>query len=383
MDHYSQSPYYFGPPFQPEVPRPEPKRSPGMLFGAVALTAVLSSGLTAAIVNNQTSQAVPQSTVPAVTAAGLPEVSDSELSSVLKTVYTVAVTNGSNRGSGSGVAIDSKHIVTNAHVVNLGGEADARSSSIEVQDSAGREYEAQLVGVDAVADVAVLRLNEGQVQSISWGSSDELTIGQSVIALGAPLGLSNTVTAGIVSAIDRPVELANSSAADGAASDAATYINTIQTDAAINSGNSGGPLIDTEGRLVGLNVAISSTGGQGGSIGIGYAIPASYVQRVAQELIENGEASHGLLGVQVATAAGEGGNFENGAVVREVESNSAASGKLRSGDVISAWNGRPVASANSLIGFVKSTAPGDEAVLTVRRGERERAVTIKLASDRA
>lgn len=386
------SPY--GPP--PHSPDPLPWAYPAprathsshgsgrVLAGTALAAAVLSSALTLAGMALVSGPTPPPTTTPQITAAGTLAVDAEAIGPVLDSVFTVAVTGNLARGTGSGVAIDARHIVTNAHVVNLDG-AEESTAKVEVQNALGEEYAATVVGMDTIADVAVLRVEEGvKLRPVAWGDSSTLSVGQGVIAVGAPLGLSNTVTSGIVSSLNRPVELSNGDGTDSNASDAATYINAIQTDAAINSGNSGGALIDTEGRLVGLNVAISTDGASNGSIGIGYAIPAAYVKRVAQELIKTGTASHGLLGVEVSTTGSGGGNFENGALVGNITAGGAADkSSLRSGDVIVAWDGEPVASAGSLIGFTKAAAPGEEVVLTVRRGSREIGVELVVGSDKA
>lgn len=374
-------PHYYGPTpaYDAHAPRPaESKTGMGKLVAVAAVAAFLASGVTAATMNHTT--AVPPAVMPQISADGVSNESKAGLADALDSVFTVAVRTSSSEGTGSGVAIDSSHIVTNSHVVTLGGKIDPLKAKVEVQDALGREYEARVVGTDPVADVAVLEVKNLKAPALAWGQSDHLSVGQGVIAVGAPLGLSNSVTSGIVSALNRPVELTDETSV---AATSTTYINAIQTDAAINHGNSGGPLIDKQGKLIGLNVAISSAGDAGGSIGIGYAIPADYVRRVADELIKTGSAAHGLLGIQVGTAGSAGGSFQDGALVRSVDASGPAFGALRKGDVIVGWNGLPVDSANSLIGFVRSGAPGEEATLTVRRGGSDVGVPVKLGSDKA
>lgn len=383
MDKLSQSPYYYAPPYQPvaQPPLGEQRESGGRRgakFSTVLLTAVASSALVFTLMDGFSSAPL-RVAAPVISTAEVAALGDAPVSQVLQSVYTVAVQANGTRGSGSGVAIDGEHVVTNAHVVTLANATGA--PRVEVQNSSGEEFSATVVGVDPISDVAVLKVkSEEPLVPVAWGESKTLTIGQGVIALGAPLGLSNTVTAGIVSAVDRPVELSGPKT-ENPDDSGSTFVNTVQTDAAINSGNSGGPLIDGDGRLVGLNVAISAAGESGGNIGIGYAIPVDYVRRVAGELIEEGVASHGLLGVTSSTAASEGGNFSDGAIVVDVVEGSAADGKLRRNDVITRWNGKPVDSTRSLIGFVKSTAPGTKVVLTVKRSLREKTLEVTLGSD--
>lgn len=390
-----------GPNLPPQPPQPyhpaygggpTPPRGPrrGISNIALLLVMVLSVGVISSIVTvsvvNGMGDTLPDPKRPSITVTGTLSGERKNLESILDSVFTIAVRSSTAGGTGSGVAIDEKHIVTNAHVVALGGEDQNEDTVIEVQDSYGNEYDAVLIGMDKVADVAVLRIDaDVKLTPITFGESDSLTIGQGVVAVGAPLGLSNTVTSGIVSALDRPVQLTQggATAEDEASGEApSTYINAIQTDAAINKGNSGGPLIDTDGRLVGLNVAISSAEGSTGSIGIGYAIPSDYVKRVSGELIKSGKASHGLLDVSVVTAGSSSQLFEDGALVQEVVKGGAADAStLRKGDVIVGWEGKPVPSSGSLIGFAKRTAPGTEVTLTVRRGDREVAVNVTLGSD--
>lgn len=372
------------------VPAPVPPRGPRRSLSSVLLllvmvlsVGVISSTLTLSIAGG-TGSAPPDPKRPSITVASTLSGDRENFKSVLESVFTIAVQGNTTGGTGSGVAIDEKHIVTNAHVVTLGGEE--KNTVIQVQDSYGNEYDAFLVGMDKVADVAVLRIDDKvKLTPITFADSENLAIGQGVLAVGAPLGLSNTVTSGIVSALDRPVQLSvgGATAAEEASGEApSTYVNAIQTDAAINKGNSGGPLIDTNGNLVGLNVAISSAEGSTGSIGIGYAIPSDYVKRIAGELIKNGKASHGLLDVSVVTARSSSQVFEDGALVQEIVKGGAAStSNLRKGDVIIGWDGKPVVSSGSLIGFAKSYAPGSKVTLTVRRGEREVGVEVVLGSD--
>lgn len=347
-------------------------------FVCILMTAVITFAL---VPTREITVAPTPAPAPAVTDAGLQDLASADLNEVLASVFTVAVRSSGAQGSGSGVAIDNSHIITNSHVVNL--EGATSPATVEVQNAVGDTFEATVVGSDAIADVAVLKVKNASLTPLKWSSAAP-TVGQGVIALGAPLGLSNTVTAGIVSTLDRPVVLTASQNSEEDASDNSTYINAIQTDAAINSGNSGGPLITADGALIGLNVAIASTSDSAGSIGIGYAIPAAYVRRVASEIIAKGEASHGRLGVQVATVSSPGGSFQAGASVQSIDNNSSASASaLRKEDVIVAWNGKQVPSSDSLIGFTKSTAPGTRVTLTVVRNDNEIGVPLTVGSDKA
>ena len=192
------------------------------------------------------------------------------------------------------------HIVTNSHVIEGAGE----DGTIEVTMSDGEVVEAEVVGNDAEYDIAVVKVDKSGLPALEFGNSDDLQVGASVVAVGAPLGLDNTVTAGIVSALNRPVTAGDASST--------SYINAIQTDAAINPGNSGGPLLDMNGHVVGVNSAIAQIPGEfagsvAGSIGLGFAIPSRQVEHTATQLIETGKSNHPIIGVMLDMSyTGEG-----------------------------------------------------------------------------
>ncbi len=317
-------------------------------------------------------------------------------------VVTINVSSNDSAGSGSGVILSKDgYILTNNHVVTL----DGASSTPEVQVTTfdGRIYSAEIVGLDPIVDLAVLKVEDPEgLTPIEWGDSDDLSVGDRVIAIGAPLGLANTVTDGIVSALERSIQVASSAVpedqSDAPEDDngqpgpfdfwnfdgrdtqqsqpsASISIPVIQTDAAINPGNSGGALVDDEGRLVGINVAIASTGGfssgQSGSIGVGFAIPSSLAKRVAEELIDAGKATHGLLGASVTTATAQDSDVV-GAVIQEVVGDGAAEAAgLQAGDVVTEFNGKPITSSVDLTAQVRALAAGDSAELVfVRDGKR-------------
>lgn len=272
-------------------------------------------------------------------------------------------------GSGSGVVLDTEgHILTNAHVVSGVQDAD-----IEVLFADGSAVPAEIVGVDASSDLAVIKVDDVRgLQPAAFADSDALDIGQSVVAVGAPLGLSGTVTEGIVSAVDRPVRT-------GQSADASTVLDAIQTDAAINPGNSGGPLVDLSGEVIGINSAIATvgaSGGQAGNIGVGFAIPSNDATDIAGQLIADGTAEHAALGISASES-----ESARGATVREVEPGSAAADAgLRDGDVITRVEDRFVPDLDSLLAAVRDHAPGDEVTLTVSRGGSEQSVVITLGS---
>ncbi len=217
---------------------------------------------------------------------------------VLPSVVSIQFSNGSTGGSGSGVVISNDGLIlTNNHVV----EAAANGGSLTVNFTDGQSTSGEIVGRDPSADIAVIRVSGiDNLVPVKMGTSSDLQVGQSVVAIGEPLGLTGTVTTGIVSAINRPV-----TAGDGGTN--SSVLNAIQTDAAINPGNSGGALVNLKGELVGINSAIAtlgaSTGSQSGSIGLGFAIPIDEAKWIADELVQNGTATHSQLGISIGDAA--------------------------------------------------------------------------------
>jgi putative serine protease PepD len=221
-------------------------------------------------------------------------------------VVTLAVQSETSSGSGSGVILtEDGFILTNAHVVTLSGLTE--DADISARLSSGEVYRARLVGFDPVYDLAVIKISATGLKPMAFADSTALNVGQSVVAIGAPLGLASTVTQGIVSALNRTIQVASSEVngdsglqfwtGNGAAP---ISIQVIQTDAAINPGNSGGALVDSQGKLIGINVAIATAGGgEAGSIGVGFAIPANTSDRIAKEIMATGSATHGLLGALV------------------------------------------------------------------------------------
>ncbi|MEV8368801.1 trypsin-like peptidase domain-containing protein [Microbacterium sp. NPDC064584] len=320
---------------------------------------------------------------------------------VLPSVVTIQATGTNGAGTGSGVVLTSDgYVVTNTHVVTLDGQtADA---TIRVTTSDGRVYDAEVVGTDPTYDLAVIKLTDAEdLTPVEFADSSALNVGDQTIAIGAPLGLSNTVTTGIVSALNRSIQIASSAAPDsgtqqddqtpegegqqgqspfqfdfGDGNQASTptesiSIAVIQTDAAINPGNSGGALVDEDGKLIGINVAIATAGGssgESGSIGVGFSIPSNIVQRVTDEIIETGAATHGLLGASVRDAATVEDSTTTGAYIAEVvDGGAAAAAGLQVGDVVTAFNGVPVTDATDLTAQVRAAAAGSDATVTIVR----------------
>ena len=261
------------------------------------------------------------------------------------------------QGLGSGwVFDDAGHVVTNEHVVN-----GAEKVTVVFQD--GTEVPARVIGTDPSTDVAVLELErEHDSAPLPLGSTSSLQLGDTVIAIGSPLGLQGTVTAGIVSGLGRDIQAPNQFTIDGA----------VQTDAALNHGNSGGPLLDANGRVVGMNAQIASD--TGANSGIGYAIPVETVKEIADELIASGKVEHPYLGVGIEDA-------DNGARLVEVRSGSpAAEAGLRQGDVVTGVTGNEIGSADELREAVAARKPGDSLELTVERDGETRTVTVRLGT---
>jgi len=318
----------------------------------------------------------------------------SEITAVAATampsVVTIEVAGAQGAGSGSGVIISSDgHVMTNAHVVSSGSQEPA----VRVTTSDGRLLGAEVVGRDILSDIAVLKLEgDGPFPVISIGDSDELNVGDETIAIGAPLGLPGTVTSGIVSAINRSITVGASSAPGeedgqfdfdlpgGVSIGQTISLPVIQTDASINPGNSGGALLNTSGELIGVNVAIASTGGQGsGSIGLGFAIPSNFALRVANELIQSGTASHGLLGALVTDASSVASATVTGAYIDSVTPGGAADrAGIRAGDVVTRFNGLPVTNRIDLTAQVRVLPGGSEAALTYVRAGNSYTVEVTL-----
>jgi len=309
----------------------------------------------------------------------------------MPSVVTIEVAGAARGGSGSGVIIsEDGHVMTNSHVVSIGSEEPV----IRVTLSDGRIFQATVVGRDVLSDIAVIKLDgEGPFPVIDVGDSAALNVGDQVIAIGAPLSLPGTVTSGIVSAINRSITIGASQVpgeedgqfdfdlpGGGPALGQSISIPVIQTDASINPGNSGGALLNRDGELIGVNVAIASTGGQSaGSIGLGFSIPANYAARVAGELIRTGRASHGLLGALVTDAQSMANASVTGAYIDSVSPGGAADDAgLRAGDVVTRFNGLPITNRVDLTAQVRTLPGGAASTLTYVRGGNSYTVEVDL-----
>ncbi|TAP45561.1 trypsin-like peptidase domain-containing protein [Arthrobacter sp. S39] len=368
----------------------------GNLFDGGNSGAVSSSQPETVIVNNKDD-------VNAITAAAL---------KASPSVVTISATSGSSGGTGSGIILDDEgHILTNTHVVTLDGAT--ASAALEVRTSDGRVLTAKLVGTDPLSDLAVIKVDDASgLTAATLGDSGKLNVGDTAIAIGSPLGLTGTVTDGIVSTLNRTISVASSAAPKegdtsqggdqgfqfappgGGQSQQTTdqgsiSINVIQTDAAINPGNSGGALVNSKGEIIGVNVAIASAGSDSssssssGNIGVGFSIPINHAKRVAQEIIDTGKVSHGQLGVSVKdkSSTSSSSSFSVGADVATVESGSAAANAgIKVGDVITRFNDLTISEPNQLTAAVREQAGGAKVKITVTRNGQEQTLDVTLGA---
>ncbi|MFY9636622.1 MAG: trypsin-like peptidase domain-containing protein, partial [Cellulosimicrobium cellulans] len=371
--------------------------------GAVATGGMFDNGSPAAVSSNSQPGTVivnNQDDVNAITAAAL---------KATPSVVTISASSGGSGGTGSGIVLDKEgHILTNTHVVTLDGQS--ANAALEVRTSTGKVLKATLVGTDPLSDLAVIKVDDTSgLTPAALGDSGKLNVGDTAIAIGSPLGLTGTVTDGIVSTLNRTISVASAAApkdGDESQDDEGGFkfappggeqgqstsgqgsisINVIQTDAAINPGNSGGALVNTDGEIIGVNVAIASAGSDSsssGNIGVGFSIPINHAKRVAQEIIDTGKASHGQLGVSVRDKASgsSSSNFSVGADVATVEANSAAAkAGIKVGDVITKFNDLVISESNQLTAAVREQAGGSTAKLTVLRNGQEQTVDVTLGT---
>ena len=294
---------------------------------------------------------------------------------VLPSVVQINVAGGDVGGKGSGIIISSDgDILTNNHVVEVA--ADEDEGSIIVVFSDGSTGKAKILGRDPLTDTAVIKVaNKSGLPAATLGSSSSLRIGQPVIALGSPFGLSGSVTTGIVSALNRP---ANFTAEDGGAGAA---FPSIQTDAAINPGNSGGPITDMQGRVVGISTGIATSLG-GGFDGVAFALPIDLARNVAKNLIEGKKIEHPRIGITVAKAVADDNVTQIGAEVREVQSGSAgAKAGLKVDDIVTAVDNYPIATNDALIATIRGYQPGQTVTITYLRDGKKRTTKVTLDSD--
>ena len=366
------APHTTFPPFPSTPVPPASERARPRAARTVALVAAtaLASGAVGGAIGASTSgnELAPVSTGAVVTRASLEGGAVADVAAqVLPSVVQVGVRSASGSGSGSGVVLDEAgHVLTNNHVIESGVDGE-----ISVVFDDGRRAEAEIVGRDPVTDLAVLDVDGvDDLTPVRLGRSADVRVGDAVVAIGSPLGLSGTVTTGIVSALGRTVRT----------SPEAPLLGAIQTDAAINPGNSGGALVDDRGQLIGINTAISTRGG--GSIGLGFAIPIDEARSVADELIRTGRATHPSLGVAATTVTDEGG--AQGARLMQVPDDSAAArAGLQEGDLVVAVDGNRVGGVDELVLALRKEGVGQRVSVTYERDGREREATVELTDRRA
>ena len=300
---------------------------------------------------------------------------------VLPSVVTITASGGTSGGTGSGEVIRSDgYILTNNHVISVA----ANGGSVQVRFSDGASAPATITGRDPKADLAVIKVDASQrLPVIAFGSSKSVQIGEPVVALGAPLGLSSTVTSGIVSALDRTIQV------PGDNGQTALLVSAIQTDAAINPGNSGGALTDCAGNLIGVPTAgatVPSPSGQSnpGNVGLGFAIPVDFAKAVSDEIIATGSVTHAFFGLQVIqvppAAAQQAGTSEGLLVAGVTPGGPAANAGLQAGDIITEIDGQPATDPNQLAALTLTKRPGDRVAVTYERNGHTTTATITLGA---
>lgn len=365
-----------GPP-EPEVPDLVPRRGLGMVLLVSVVSALLAGALGGAlgyvfaerdggptVIGGAGQAAAPQlAQRPPDSLAGV-------VQKVLPSVVTIRVSTGGGYGVGSGfVASADGYVITNDHVV------EGATGNANVMFSDGSTAPGKIIGRDPESDIAVLKVNRNGLAPVEFGDSDAIAVGDPVLALGSPLALANTVTYGIISAVDRPIQA-------GEPGEQVRYYAAIQTDAAVNHGNSGGPLVDGAGRVIGVNSVIKSLAvdeDEAGNIGLAFAVPVNQAKRVAQEIIETGKARRTIFGAQLDT------NYRNpngGVRLRSVEaSGPAAGGGLRAGDVVTRLDGHLVYEPTDLIALVRKYPPGAVVSVEFKRGAATQRASVTLAAD--
>ena len=359
------------PPAPPAPPAPSPRRGVAGVAVLAAVCALFGSGV-GVLAGRELADAPATTTLgngtpAAPVAAAAPESYVAVAAKVLPSVVSLAVTTNGGRGSGSGVVIrENGYILTNNHVVE-------GAVSVRATFNDGTTADARVVGADAASDLAVVKVERTGLQAATLGSSAAVRVGDQVLAVGSPLGLSGTVTAGIVSALNRPVNTTDRGGFGGSA--VTTVIDAIQTDAAINPGNSGGALVDLAGQVIGVNTAIAST--TGGNVGVGFAIPIDQAKTIAQQLIDTGRASRAQMGVSVGTATTVEGDTR--AVIQAVTPGGPAEAAgLRAGDIVITVDGKVIHDADALIATIRSHQPGETVTIEYERDGSRQTATVRL-----
>jgi putative serine protease PepD len=293
---------------------------------------------------------------------------------VIPAVVSISVKGATTSDTGSGFFLDSNgYVLTNNHVV----EAAATSGTITVELSNGKKYGAKLMGRDNSYDLAVLKIDVTSAPTLQLGNSDLVQVGDAVIAIGSPLGLSGTVTSGIISSKNRAVTTGNGSGES-------SFINALQTDAAINPGNSGGPLVDATGAVIGVNSAIATLGSsrQSGSIGLGFAIPINQAKKTAEQLIKTGSATYPIMGVSVDTRFTGTGALISSESIGVTPGGPADKAGLKIGDIITNFDGVEINNSDELIVAIRSKSVGDKVKVKYIRNKLSKEATVTLAASK-
>jgi putative serine protease PepD len=362
--------------------RNRPKWMPWAALGAALLVGGLAGGFIGAAINSSSASTTTTSSPSSSGSSGLsacavPSVADQ----VVPSVVTISVQNGAQGGTGSGEVIRSDgYILTNNHVIALA----ADGGSIDVQFSNGTTAPAQITGRDPLTDLAVIKVQPShQLKVIQLGSSASAVVGQPVVVIGAPLGLSETVTSGIISALDRTIQV------PGEDNTTALLVSAIQSDAAINPGNSGGAMVNCEGQLLGVpsagaTVPSSSGESSGGSIGLGFAIPVDLAKTISDEIIATGSVTHSYFGLQTVpippAAATQAGVSQGLYVAGVVPGSPAAQAGLREGDVITTINGQPATNNTQLQETTLTKRPGQTVDIGYERDGKSATTTVTLGA---
>jgi putative serine protease PepD len=349
------------------------KRGSGRIVTVAAITALITSLIVGPMTALGTAYLFPNGLSGPISSLNQEQEStrtEGEVGEVADTVLPSVVSIRTASGGGSGVVISSDgQILTNAHVV-----AAAEGGPIEALFNDGSSARAEVLGSDPVSDIAVIQA-EGRNDLVpaTLGDSEQVGVGAEVVAIGSPLGLSGTVTTGVVSALNRPVNT-------GQAGQTSTVINAIQTDAAINPGNSGGPLVNMNGEVIGINTAIAGVSQDSGSVGLGFAIPINQVRPIAEQLVEDGSASYPAIEATITNSRVGGAE-----IVEVTEGGAADEAGLRSGDVVVSVDGKPVATPDELIAQIRIRQPGEEVAFEVLPGGSgsEEEVTVTLGEQSA
>jgi putative serine protease PepD len=367
-----------GPPPEPVVDPDAPRRSMAPVLLICLVTALLAGGLggtlgfvfatRSGVGGTGTQLGGPPLAAPSA-AQRAPDSLAGVAKQVLPSVVTVRVTGAI--GSGFVISPDG-YVITNDHVV------EGASGTMSVSFSDGSSASATVVGRDPESDIAVIKVAKKNLTAVQLGDSDSIAVGDPVLAFGSPLALVNTVTSGIVSALDRTIQA-------GDPGGTVRYYAAIQTDAAVNQGNSGGPLVDAAGRVVGVNSVIRSVGGsdtEAGNIGLAFAIPINQARRVATDIIDHGKARRTVIGAEVATSGSTGSTGSGGARLRSVEpAGPAATAGLKAGDVVTKIDGHVLEDGTDLIALVRKYAPDSVVAVEYRRGTKIQTASVTLAAD--